>query len=94
MIGIGLALAIDIVVLFAGLRYLRSRPVDVTPASIAATLPWFGIAGFLYALQQSVTLPALVDPFAGVPSRISRRAVSSFSSGSRPTRSARRRSPS
>lgn len=67
MIGIGLALAIDIVVLFAGLRYLRSRAVDVTPASIAATLPWFGIAGFLYALQQSVTLPALVDPFAVSP---------------------------
>ncbi|WP_181861774.1 DUF63 family protein [Haloplanus salinus] len=67
MIGLVFAFAADSVVLFVGLRYLRSRPVDVTPAMVAATLPWFGLAGFLYAVQQGVALPALIDPFAVSP---------------------------
>ncbi|WP_049936460.1 hypothetical protein [Haloplanus natans] len=61
------AFAADSVVLFVGLRYLRSRPIDVTPAMVAATLPWFGLAGFLYAVQRGVALPALIEPFAVSP---------------------------
>ena len=67
MIDTVLAFAVGSVILFGSLRYLRSRAVDVTPATIAATLPWFGLAGFLYAVQQSVALPPLVDPFAVSP---------------------------
>jgi uncharacterized membrane protein len=67
MIGFVFAFAADFVVLFVGLRHLRSRSIDVTPAMIAATLPRFGLAGFLYAVQQGMTLPALVDPFAVSP---------------------------
>lgn len=62
-----LATAVGIAVFAVLWLSLRRFDIEVTPAMIGATFPWFGVVGAAYAVQEGLTVPRAIEPFIRTP---------------------------